>query len=205
MTAQQTRTDITVENGIIHGPLRTSRNMSRDAKGSIHDDATATKLGFRGGTVAGSIHMELFPPLLLEAFGQRWFERGRSPCTSSTPRPTRTGARLHGQPAAGSQRAQVEVWIEREDGMRVAEGTAAVGTPCSHRAASPPARPLRAGRAAHPQRHRTRAPVRARDRLGRTQRQQERMAVITEPLDWYIGDSPWGGPIAMPTTTVQAL
>jgi hypothetical protein len=29
--------------------------------------------------------------------------------------------------------------------------------------------------------------------------------VITEPLDWYVGDSPWGGPIAMPTTMVQML
>ena len=45
-------------------------------RGSIHDDATATVLGFRGGTVAGSIHMDQFPPLLLEAFGQGWFETG---------------------------------------------------------------------------------------------------------------------------------
>ena len=67
---------ITVEDGVIAGPLRSSVNNSITVKGSIHDDATATKLGFRGGTVAGSIHMELFPPLLLEAFGPHWFEHG---------------------------------------------------------------------------------------------------------------------------------
>ena len=43
-------------------------NNARHVPGSLHDDATATRLGFRGGTVAGSIHLELFPPLLLKAF-----------------------------------------------------------------------------------------------------------------------------------------
>jgi len=39
----------------------TARNWSADAgEGSIHDDATAAKLGFRGGTVAGSIHMDQY-------------------------------------------------------------------------------------------------------------------------------------------------
>ena len=44
---------ISVADGIISGPLRRSVNNSSTAKGSIHDDATASKLGFRGGTVAG--------------------------------------------------------------------------------------------------------------------------------------------------------
>jgi hypothetical protein len=50
--------------------------MASEAKGSIHDDATATKLGFRGGTVAGSIHLDQFVPKLLEIYGDAWFERG---------------------------------------------------------------------------------------------------------------------------------
>ena len=55
----------------------TARNWSADAgEGSIHDDATAAKLGFRGGTVAGSIHMDQYAALLVELYGQRWFERG---------------------------------------------------------------------------------------------------------------------------------
>ena len=58
------------------GPFRTPRNMAAEAKGSIHDDATATKLGFRGGTVAGSIHLDQFVPKLLEIYGDAWFERG---------------------------------------------------------------------------------------------------------------------------------
>src|SRR5579863_2897111 len=78
---QSTRTaimnsEIELRDHVLVGPLRRSVNNARHVAGSIHDDATASKLGFRGGTVAGSIHLELFPPLLLKAFGQRWFERG---------------------------------------------------------------------------------------------------------------------------------
>ena len=57
---------------ILEGELRRARNGAIDQKGSIHDDATASKLGFRGGTVAGSVHMDAFPPLLLRVFGPRW-------------------------------------------------------------------------------------------------------------------------------------
>ena len=64
------------EDDVITGPVRTPRNLAANVTGSIHDDATATALGFRGGTVAGSIHMDQFPPLLLDAFGPRWFETG---------------------------------------------------------------------------------------------------------------------------------
>src|SRR6516225_3910300 len=62
------------ESNVIAGPVRRPRNPSAHVQGSIHDDATATALGFRGGTVAGSIHMDQFPPLLVEAFGQGWFD-----------------------------------------------------------------------------------------------------------------------------------
>lgn len=58
------------------GPFRTPRNMAAEVKGSIHDDNTAQKLGFRGGTVAGSVHMDQFVPQLLEVYGDGWFETG---------------------------------------------------------------------------------------------------------------------------------
>ncbi|MEM1436630.1 MAG: hypothetical protein AAGG11_21450 [Pseudomonadota bacterium] len=61
----------------VEGPFIAGRNWSADAgSGSIHDDTTATGLGFRGGTVAGDVHMNQFVPVLLEAFGPAWWERG---------------------------------------------------------------------------------------------------------------------------------
>ena len=45
------------------GEFRKPRNSAAEVKGSIHDDATASKLGFKGGTVAGSIwYMDQFVP-----------------------------------------------------------------------------------------------------------------------------------------------
>ena len=61
---------------VLAGPVRRPVNASRDAVGSIHDDNTAQTLGFRGGTVAGNIHFEQFPPLMLARFGEEWRKRG---------------------------------------------------------------------------------------------------------------------------------
>ena len=62
---------------VITGPLWPARNWSADAgAGSIHDDDTAEELGFRGGTVAGDVHMNQFPPVLVKIFGEQWFESG---------------------------------------------------------------------------------------------------------------------------------
>ena len=58
------------------GEFRTPRNAFQQAPGSIHNDAVASKLGFKGGTVPGSVHMDQFVPMLLELYGPRWFETG---------------------------------------------------------------------------------------------------------------------------------
>lgn len=61
---------------MITGPYRASRNAANTEDGGMHHDDTARKSGFRGGAVAGSIHLDLFPPSLIEAFGPAWYDRG---------------------------------------------------------------------------------------------------------------------------------
>ena len=69
--------NVTELDSVVTGPVREPRNSSiRAGAGSIHDDATAQKLGPRGGTVAGSLHMEQFPPLLVETLGDGWHHSG---------------------------------------------------------------------------------------------------------------------------------
>ncbi len=115
--------------GTLAGPVRRPVNFSRDAKGSIHDDATAQTLGFRGGTVAGNIHFEQFTPVLLARFGEAWRTRG--------------GLSLHfvnattdGEPVqvfvgpveqVGPDLRRAMTWMETPEGVRVNEGTAWVG------------------------------------------------------------------------------
>jgi hypothetical protein len=64
------------DGGWLCGPWRRPHNNSSHEAGSIHDDATARALGFRSGTVAGSIHMEQFLPLLEHRFGIEWQRAG---------------------------------------------------------------------------------------------------------------------------------
>jgi hypothetical protein len=42
----------------------------------IHDDAVATDLGLRGGTIAGSAHLDSFLPWAVQVFGDAWYDRG---------------------------------------------------------------------------------------------------------------------------------
>jgi hypothetical protein len=197
---------ITVSDGVITGPLRRSVNQAQGVRGSIHNDAVASKLGFRGGTVAGSIHLELFPPLLLEAFGDRWFERGtlsinfRNATTDREP----VRAKLE-QPKADATDAQVAAWVYRDDDMLVGEGTASVGDPREpsalssldlHRFEPGPLKILDG--------------INAGDAIPEaevtmpSEHQTARRDVITEWLDLY-DDSRWGGPVASPATMVHFL
>jgi len=205
MTTQEA-SGISLIDGVITGPLRQSVNNSATAKGSIHDDATASKLGFRGGTVAGSIHLELFPPLILQAFGRQWFERGAISMYFMNATTDREAVRAYIKQPAATSDAQTEAWVLRDDGMQVAQGTISVGNPGIPTALL--ARPLDrfepgelrmlSGIAAG----RKFDPVRVSIPL---EQQTERQKVTTEPMDWYTGDSPWGGPIVMPAPMVQLL
>ncbi|MGH2758573.1 MAG: hypothetical protein ACRDKJ_03310 [Actinomycetota bacterium] len=205
--AQRIAEGITVRDGVILGPLRRSVNQAQGITDSIHNDATAAKLGFRGGTVAGSIHLELFPPVLLEAFGDRWFERGTLSVKFRNATTDKEPVRAHvRKPTAGATDTQVDAWIEREDGMLVGEGSASVGDTGEPTALQ--SIDLSLFEAENP---RILAEVKAGDAIPEAdieaehKHQLDRLGVITEPLEWYSNDSPWGGPVASPATLVHYL
>jgi hypothetical protein len=200
-------TEIELRDHVFVGPLRRSENNARNVKGSIHDDATATKLGFRGGTVAGSIHLELFPPILLKAFGKRWFERGTISMYFLNATTDREAVRAFlKEPPHDATDAQVDIWIERDDGVRVAEGTASVGSP-----EEPSALMRRPLDRFDPGELRILGGLKVGDRFDECdaflnrEAMAERMKVITEQMEWYTKPSPWGGSIATPATMVQLL
>jgi len=200
-------TEIELRDHVFVGPLRRSVNNAINVKGSIHDDATATKLGFRGGTVAGSIHLELFPPILLKAFGNRWFEHGTISMYFLNATTDREAVRAFvKEPPHDATDAQVDIWIERDDGMRVAEGTASVGKP-----EEPSALLRRPVDRFEPGDLRILGELKVGDKFDECDAfltkatMTERMKVITEPMDWYVKPSPWGASIATPATMVQML
>ena len=200
---------MTAHGEVITGPVRSPRNLAANIAGSIHDDATATSLGFRGGTVAGSIHMDQFPPLLLEAFGEGWFETGslslyfRHATTDGEP----VQAFME-RPERGEADAQVRAWAITGEDALVAEGTASIGNPAVASALhSRDLRPVEPGEL------RILSAMKPGHVLGdyrgsvdgERQYSAIRQGAMTEPLDWYTAASPWGGPIASPSAVVGLL
>ncbi|MEM7080418.1 MAG: hypothetical protein AAF513_17505 [Pseudomonadota bacterium] len=191
----------------IKGPLWAAVNWSADAgAGSIHDDSTAEELGFRGGTVAGDVHMNQFPPVLLEVFGERWFESGNLSLSFKNATVDREQVQVFAEPLAPGAN-QTKVWMERADGMLVSKGTAAVGDHSASELRRKDLRPcdpseLRILHRLHPgmslgEYDIVTDPTKQFDRFDQ--------GVISDPLDWYRDASPWGEPIAAPCTIVQYL
>ncbi len=113
---------ITTDSSEIAGEFRRPKNTASQAKGSIHDDATASKLGFRGGTVAGSLHMDQYVPLLIQAFGAPWLERGNISLYFRQATVDQEAVRAFATPAAHEARARLR--MENEAGDLISEGTA---------------------------------------------------------------------------------
>ncbi len=193
----------------IAGPWRRPHQMLHaqvyDSHASIHDDATAQKLGFQGGTIEGPTHFSQFAPLCVSLWGNAWFETG---CISAHYRnPSFEGEEVQAilaKPAAGQKQCAIQMM--KRDGTEVLRGTASVGDdklPTALDQRLTELKPLA-------------DPVILRDvKVGmKTKRQTVRMdfdqnmgelypfsladklKVITEPSPFYAGaGNPWGRPI----------
>lgn len=107
---------------------RSPVNTAAHQKGGIHDDATATDLGFKGGTVAGAIHMEQFTPLLLKVFGNQWWQSGTLSLYFQNATTDREPVRcLMTSPEGIGPIDRAHVWMEKRDGTVVASGSASCG------------------------------------------------------------------------------
>ena len=195
-------------NGVCSGPVRYPTNFSKASKGSIHDDERARELGFRGGTVAGNIHFEQYPPLLEAVLGAEWRRNGNlslyflNPTSDMEPVQAFVGAPEPRQ--EGGLRAKV--WMETPQGVRVCEGTAAVGPPDmdselrNRVKAARPATDLR-----------ILASSKVGDRVTDIPSRQEsektspRVENITEALDIYTDAAILAGLVAAPSAAIDAL
>jgi len=194
--------------GALTGPLRSPRQMlatqEYDAHASIHDDATAQKLGFKGGTIEGPTHFSQFVPLCVAIWGPRWLEEGclsvhyRNPCFD--------GERVRAHVAKPAQGAtQTTIWMQREDDVEILKGTASIGTQHAPTALEQRLQELRAPEQRVILRDVTigmRSP-RLRVRMAATQHMgalypfslTDKLQVITEQSPWYAANgaqsSPW--------------
>jgi hypothetical protein len=196
---------------LISTGLCNPRNLSINSKGSIHDDATATELGFRAGTVAGDIHLEQFGGILLSTFGQQWWETGTLSMyfMHATADAEPVEATLDtGDATAPLTNAQISARMQTPEGITVAEGTASVGSTSvptalySRDRRSVDASTLKMLRNATPGRP---LDTFTRQAPGNDQILRHSRGIMTAPLDWYVSDSPWGEPICSPLTACRLL
>ena len=110
---------------VLKGEFRHPRNMHQGSGGSIHNDATASKLGFKGGTVPGSVHMDQFVPLILQTYGEAWFERGD--ISTYFTQATVDNEAVRVELASGPDRARLTMF--NEPGAVILEGTASLAAP----------------------------------------------------------------------------
>lgn len=191
----------------ISGPLWAARNWSADeGAGSIHDDATASELGFRGGTVAGDVHMNQFPPVLVEVFGNEWFEHGNLSLNFKNATVDREQVQVFAdarQPGSDS----IRVWMERDDGLLVATGTAAMGDHSQSELRRKDYRPCDPKELRILQGLAPGLSLGSYDAHTSTDKQFHRYdtGVISDPLPWYREASPWGESVAAPCTVLEYL
>src|SRR5712691_5625612 len=123
-------TAISESGNLLTGPWRQPKQMlhaqTYDAHASIHDDATAQKLGFQGGTIEGPTHFSQFAPLCERIWGKAWFETG---CLSAHYRnPVFEGEEGQASiemPKPGQNIGAVG--MRRKGGTEILRGTASVG------------------------------------------------------------------------------
>lgn len=196
--------DVCVDQGqIVIGPLRTPRNLARSRpqgqkadpdgpRGNIHDDDVAQKLGFRGGTVAGSVHMAQFPPVLTHIFGDRWWQTGSMSLYFRYATMDNEAVRCFAKNDPSfktAENAQTDIWMEDTENHLVAEGTASVGKPDMESALR-----SRMNRTPQPEDIRILKSLKAGDQSNPTPARSnseasfERLKSVTEPLPVYSGD-----------------
>ena len=130
MTSPAFRTEVSERDNLLIGPWRSPKQMLHaqvyDSHASIHDDATAQKLGFQGGTIEGPTHFSQFAPLCERIWGQAWFETG---CLSAHYRnPAFEGEEVQAnieKPKPGQ--TICAIGMTKRDGTEILRGTASVG------------------------------------------------------------------------------
>ncbi|NQY13602.1 MAG: hypothetical protein HRT81_07080 [Henriciella sp.] len=121
-------TPIVEQDGVLSGPLRAPANMLIEQEygghKSIHDDAEAERLGFKAGPIEGPTHFSQFDPLLVQLWGQDWFERGCISCHYKNMVVEGEEVRVFVKPVAPNR---ADCWAEKADGTPVLEASATLG------------------------------------------------------------------------------
>jgi hypothetical protein len=112
----------------IIGQWQQPMNLWQGAENSIHTDAVARRVGMRGGTIPGTVHLSHFAPILDELFGGRWLSMGSISMYYTYATTDREDVRAVVKvPSAEIDDVQLDAWVETPEGRVVCRGTIAGG------------------------------------------------------------------------------
>ena len=121
---------VTQEGSKLIGDWQQPVNQWSDLPGSIHNDEVAHKVGMRGGTIPGTVHLDHFSPLAEELWGQRWrLEGGISMYyTFATTHMEDVRAFVNlDEEMVEEDNPLFDAWLENKDGRVVCKGSIGVG------------------------------------------------------------------------------
>jgi hypothetical protein len=95
-------------------------------RSSIHDEATARKVGFQGGAIEGPTHFSQLVPLAHELFGDAWHERGCISCHYLNPCVEGEEVQAWTEPLAEGA-ALARAGMQKRDGTPVLSATLSLG------------------------------------------------------------------------------
>ena len=209
--------DIEVKDGKIFGGWRAPENLYKASTTSIHDDNVAKKVGMRGGTIQGTIHLSMFAPLAQKIFGDRWFEHGTVSMyyTFATIDKEEVRAIIELPPGTTEEMlpittedVQVKAWAELKNGQQIMTGTVSIGSPTE-----PSYLQTIELKNSKPEDLRILARSKVGDELPSKEILLTQEAAnsglrrITDQLEYYKGKdkSPWGNAILYPTAMFEAM
>lgn len=114
----------------LHGDWQYPVNRWQGAENSIHTDEVAKRVGMRGGTIPGTVHLSHFQPILTHLFGDRWCKCGSISMYYTFATTDREPVRAVVEVSSEARdNVQLAAWVENEEGKVVSKGTIAVGHP----------------------------------------------------------------------------
>ena len=121
--------DISVEVGRLVSAWQQPENRWAEIPGSIHNDEVATKIGMRGGTIPGTVHLNHFVPIIQATWGRRWYERGAISMFYTFATTHREDVRAVMATPASENSAVVKAHVENMEEKVVCRGSLSVGDP----------------------------------------------------------------------------
>lgn len=120
---------VTVSDGKFYSDWQQPVNRWANAENSIHNDDVAKKVGMRGGTIPGTVHLNHFVPIIMDCWGRKWYERGTISMYYTFATTDREDVRAVIQEPPGGDDVNVDAWVENLEGRVVAKGSLSVGEP----------------------------------------------------------------------------